>query len=613
MEIKTNTCNKLRKIMNGDSFVDKLTFISECLQNCQRAKASNVSIDIQGSQMSVRDDGCGCKNPEVVLTLDSSDWKSTDEGFGIGFMSIFAIPKLERVVIESCGWRIDLDIQKIKEGNLDYSVEMKNYIRGFKVTMYSDYFSENMRDIENRVVADSQYISNFNTYINGMLVNKKSLLDEYRVSKYGMTVNCPEYDGILEVSRWGGIKVYYESRFVCESYNLATGVAGIILLKKGKGLLREPDRKEFTRNAPYYKLVNTLKKHTHLLYVKYVNKFGMEDEQYIQSIACNLSEKEIEERLDFDSIMSDIAKISGYVKKKEESVDSLAIADADVKVDAGDTAIEATSVLEQISSTASDVMFNKQAFAEDNSSVSKQYVSEMLAQKEMVKENAEPKILKATGAATSVVNSKDTLKTLKRNLKVAFWVRASEADNYKNEIAEAKYYGIPVVVSKNVLYDSVFEKKCPHISSMDQYLKVNFARKNVGLKNSKEETFVSLLSPICVMYELPSNTFKIANLQSTVSFEKNGRVLYRNTNKTGIWGLSDKLNASIYLDRKMLNLKAFKIKKGRVSIHEYKCLMNAIDTISHELAHFVYGTQDNTLDHYEMQMKIQAEILKKYM
>ena len=612
MEIKTDTCNKLRKIMNGDSFVDKLTFISECLQNCQRAKAANVCIDIQDNQMSITDDGCGCRNPEAVLTLDLSDWKSTDEGFGIGFMSVFAIPELEKVIIESGNWRINLDIQKIKEGNLNYSVEeTTGHVQGFKVTMNSDYFSENACDIESRAVADSQYISNFNTYINGMLVDKKSVLDEYRISQYGISVNCPEYEGILEVSRWGGIKVYYENRFVCESYNLATGVAGIILLKKGKGLLREPDRKEFTRNISYYKLVNTLKKHAHALYVKYVDKFGMEDERYIQSIAYNLSEKEIEERLDLDNIMSDIARVSGYANKKDKNIEMLMM--TDIETDAGNVTAETVSVLEQISSTANNVMCNKQTFAEDNSSVSKQYVSKMLVDKEMPGKDAEPKNSKETKKTAPVINSKDVLKTLRRNLKVAFWVKVSEIDNYKSEIAEAEYYGIPVAVSKNALYDSVFKERCPHISNMDCYLRVNFVRKNVGLRNSKEETFISLLSPICAMYGLPVNTFKIANLQNVVVFEKNGRALYRNVNKDGVLGLSNKANASIYLDRKMLRLKAFKIKKGRISIQEYKCLMNAIDTISHELAHFVYGTQDNTLDHFKTQMQIQTEILKKYM
>lgn len=603
MEIKTNTTNKLQKIMNGESFSDELTFIGECLQNCQRSNAKNVYIDIVDDKMSFVDDGCGCKNPEVVLTLDSSEWKSTNEGFGIGFMSIFAIPGLTRLVIRSRDWIINLDVNEVRRGNLEYFIDKADYIDGFSVEMYSPYFINNESEISERLYSDAQYITKFNSYYNGSRIETKSILDDYTVRQYGLKINCPEFEGILEVSRWGGIKVYYENRFVCETYNLANGVAGVIILKKGKGLLREPDRKEFVRNSHFRKLVKTMDKYSNKLYKNYVDKYGLDNEAYISGIAQNLSEKEIEERLDLESVIAESAK----PKKEKKSVTILPEMDNVIEAPA-----EIPNTIQDMMLSVTESM-NRDSFSEENSVSTNNYVAAAERQIKVVP-TISPDISEKTKTPNSSIgnlNSKETLKEFNNNLKVAFWVNASDVETYKDDIAEAKYHGIPVVISKNMLYDHAFEKRCPHISEMSKYLQISFIKKNVCIKNSKEETFLTLLAPICNKYNIPINTFKIANLQRIVAFEKNGRVLYRDVTKDGILGLSSKANG-IYLDRRMLRLKDFSIKKGRVSIKEYKCLMNAVETISHELAHYLYGTQDNTIDHFKTQLMLQNEIIKLY-
>lgn len=46
--------------------------------------------------------------------------------------------------------------------------------------------------------------------------------------------------------------------------------------------------------------------------------------------------------------------------------------------------------------------------------------------------------------------------------------------------------------------------------------------------------------------------------------------------------------------------------------NELKCLMYNLDTITHELAHVLYKTTDNTKEHFLAQIKIQEQITKLY-
>jgi 6-pyruvoyl-tetrahydropterin synthase len=154
-----------------------------------------------------------------------------------------------------------------------------------------------------------------------------------------------------------------------------------------------------------------------------------------------------------------------------------------------------------------------------------------------------------------------------------------------------------------------------HISSINECLKEIIIKKNITLKTSKEEIFIKLLQPICEKYNLPLDTFKIANLEKITTFSIDGKVLYKESlkNKKGnikTYGLTDHIN--IYLDRTALELSKFNIHEGNVGLNEIKALMNTINTIAHELSHYLYNTTDNTVEHYNKEIKLQEEIIKLY-
>ena len=197
------------------------------------------------------------------------------------------------------------------------------------------------------------------------------------------------------------------------------------------------------------------------------------------------------------------------------------------------------------------------------------------------------------------------------------WVNAYELQQYEDLIARAEYCNVTIYVAKNVLYENAFRaRNIPHITQISEALTETIVKTDVCLKTQKEETFIALLAPICKHWNLPDNCFHIANLSTETSFVLDGKVVYRkkNRNKAGnimTYGLTD--HTYIYLDRMGLELKRFNIKPGNLGLNEIKAIAHNVNTIAHELAHLLYNTTDNTVEHYKAEIELQSQILNLYM
>lgn len=202
-------------------------------------------------------------------------------------------------------------------------------------------------------------------------------------------------------------------------------------------------------------------------------------------------------------------------------------------------------------------------------------------------------------------------------MKKSVWVKSAEYSKYKDFISKAKYKGLNVIIAKNLLYENALYKYgVIHISNLEDALVETIIKKDICLKNSKEEAFISLLSPICKKYNLPLNTFLIANLTIETVFIVEGDVQMRSKsfNKKDdiqIYALTDGVN--IYFDRTALMLHMFKIKSNNLGIWELKALMNSVNTIAHELSHYLYKTTDNTVEKYNHEINIQQDIISLYL
>lgn len=91
------------------------TSLQEVLQNCRRAKATNVEIKIapsgDGSKITIIDNGEGIENEDDILHLANSGWDPETQGLespaGMGFFSLCHLP--EGVTVSSQNWRTHIN------------------------------------------------------------------------------------------------------------------------------------------------------------------------------------------------------------------------------------------------------------------------------------------------------------------------------------------------------------------------------------------------------------------------------------------------------------------------------------------------------------------------
>lgn len=579
MQIKSNTLGKLKKIRNGFVFDDKLVFIKELLQNCQRSKCDTVHFTITENYLTISDNGCGCKRPESVFTLDLSDWDSTKEGYGIGFWSCLSIQNLNKIYVSSCNWKAIVDVNKLFETE-DLQVQLENqYLqKGYTVTLESSFFGLYLDEVI-EYIKESSKLLEFTTYINNVEVEKTTIFDDYHPRTY-----YKEYENSLfkakiciSNSSFNSLTLFYDRREVKKYAAICDYIEGVIEVKLNKITLKEPDRTSYIRDEKFYKVREKLTECAKDLYLSYIKEYGIENNDFSEGIMNFLNTSDYEKYLSLD-IDEMILSIQDTIEETEKD--------------------KTNKIEENIESIVESKTIERDEYVEEDNVHTNIYRVEPIIKYETSRE---------------LPNYKNTLKQLKKMM----WCKASEVEEYQKIIAEIQYCGIKVVTAKNILYENVFIKhNIPHITKINQCLKKTIIRKNVFIKNNKEELFIKLLEPIIQHYDLPYNIFKIANLETLTIFEVDGKVLYKNKaiNKKGIietYGVTD--HCYIYLDRTALNLSKFKLKEGNIGIHELKAIMNAVNTIAHELAHYLKNTTDNTTEHYNAEIKIQQEIIELYL
>ena len=108
VQVRINERGALR---NGRfAFTNKLTLVSELLQNARRAGATHVVIehDAATKRLIVDDDGCGVADFQRLLTFNESGWDEhtiqTEHAFGLGFSKCLYAAR--RVTVTSRGQRL---------------------------------------------------------------------------------------------------------------------------------------------------------------------------------------------------------------------------------------------------------------------------------------------------------------------------------------------------------------------------------------------------------------------------------------------------------------------------------------------------------------------------
>lgn len=591
MRIKSNTKNKIKKMLEGKIFDNPMIFITELLQNSYRAKAENIRISIDEDIIEFEDDGVGLKKPESLLTLDTSEWDSTNEGFGIGFWSVLGIPNVESVEILSKNHRIYLDVEKLNE-DLDVLVEKtEDYFDGFKVILKSNYFMTWEYSIIEEIQKEGRFIP-IDIFINDEPLKQEDLF--HKVSgEYTKVFNNRLFTAKLSVSEKSSSfpEIYYEYRLVDKCYHFQY-VSGVIHLKSGAVQLKEPDRKSIIYNDAFYSFRKKVLECIHNLYKDFVKDISEDIEKvdkYSDVINKYLTTKDFENFLyiDKDVIKVDLSSMKNN-ENKEELVENNNNSNEDDEISIEETALNSLDL------SNFEVNNNEDIHVVQN---------------------------KTNGVIKEVKNnSKMKLKDFIKKNQLSLWVNSNEIDKYSDFIGLAKYYGIEVLVSKNSLFENFFiSKSIPHIRELEDCITSEYKITNNNPKTKKEESFLMMLEPIRKEYNLPANTFKIGDIYNKVTININKKqkvnVLKNKINEINIYGVAN--GCSIVFDRRAMNLKKFNISLDKdnpiIGKNEMKCLLYNISTIAHELAHLLYKTTDNTDYHFKMEQKLISEIGQIYM
>lgn len=650
--ITSDTKGKLKKIVEGVVYSDPLVFVTELFQNSYRAKAKIISIEHYNDTLIFSDDGSGLRKPSNLLTLDYSAWDTTDEGYGIGFWSILAIPNLETVVVKSKNWVITINVSEMLRSDIPSATveECEEFYDGLSVELKSQYIDEHAAIIKNRVYEDGELME-FDVYYNNSIIDKKNLLEEVD-GVYTKEFHNRLFDAKFAINNYSFKypNLYYEKRLVGTFYGGNNYVSGVIEMKKKALNLREPDRRAYTHDEKcdaFSKKINQCVK-----------------ELYLDFLA-NTDQKVIDEYADAISEILDVSDYEKFLLVDDEIIiEKSSERDIEFAIEAVSKTVAFKSLVDYVSSLSNknqltffddsmsdndkrnvNLLLNKLADEDyvwvntgivdnDTSSWAGEVTEDIINNAEVIVIGGirfEKRLKKAvdledyaeddseSSSEISFTDRKTKIETVKlidkiKKYRRKVWIKASELDEYAELIAKAEYYKVKVLTAKNMLFENVFLKhNIPHISELKNGLKKTCIKKNVALKTGKEENFISLLHPICQYYKLPYNTFRIANLSviiETILDEKviDREVVENRKDDINIYGICE--DDIVYLDRRALGLNRFSITCERFGINEFKAVCANLTTIAHELAHLLYGTEDNTVEHYKVSIQLEEEICR---
>jgi len=566
VEIRSNILGDIAKIRKGVVFKEYATVIDELLQNCQRAQAKNVWVTVEDDKLIVEDDGRGCPDPQVVFEKNSTAWGNEDEAFGEGFFSVFLLA--DKLVVESCDWRLVIDVLKIFEtGNLRFDVEkVDEYRNGFRVVITGERVAERAWALRHEARMLGK-IAPYNLVLDGTEVEKEALLEIN--AEFSRRFVNDIYEAVLAPAQgYSFIQTFYENRPVKEHY--ADSVSGKLHFRKGMITLKAPDRKEFIWDEKKTKFEQQLRRDIQQMYREFIMQATDEEiDRYANAISEYLDVTDYLGLLIVDEGLFDFLR---YMKKDEEN-------EVDEK---------AENQVKQAAET-----FNKLV------------ESMRLTDVELKEKEEGEKPRRRTGPKLVDVVKKD---------KRLVWVRASEVDELKLDIRSAEYYGFRVIVARNRLYEKAFENLgVLHVKQLDEDVQKQYVKEKVGPRTKKEERLLNLLDRIEKHFELPDGTITFANLELRMVFTVNGENVETETKKVN--GMCDREARKIYLDRGLVDWAEYRAQEPdypNVTVHDYRVLMQVMQTVAHELAHLLFLTEDNSKEHSDAEKQIYGEIVRLY-
>lgn len=662
--IQSDVKGRLKKIREGLVYSKRAVFVRELVQNSFRSfnemkdeirtERNKIWITIDGEEFTIRDNAKGCADHEELLTLDRSGFGI---GFGEGFTSIYMVAdefRTETAGYDKKGnpfsWSAYLNIQQALDNpkataedlNAEIVKDEEGLEKGFFVYLKGTRIEEYYYEIIEEIKELCTYIPDIDIYLNGNMIEKENLFDTIENGPYTIIdVNNKDnrlYEGKITLTHsyfQTGIKVYFEHRFVQELH--INGAKGIIQLKEKAVNLRSPDRTEIIHDKKRKRLLNRLEAEVKSLLKRLVANGKREEiDNYAKIIQEYLSVKEYINYLEIDSSV-----LSEEIEKELKQIDKMEYQPLEKKnaaefyemIDHYNHSIgqnqgnmdksgeyEQNEILEQVQVAAS--VFEKavgmenyqSSYAEEQMEIVEHQMEESPKESSVdtVRRIQDRNFSSAMGVKPAELIKKEQLqgmniKDIKKKKNIV-WCSKDEEEKYKSFITEFEYKNVFTFVSPHVLYDNALRHLgIPHVSEYDNCLVEDYLVTRTGAKTKKEERATELLSRLEKFLSI-SETFFISDIQCKRRVELNGKKIFQE--KVSVGGYEQ--YGYIHLNRKSLyfgKISGADIGKKKNGIHDVKFYITNARLISHELAHKLFDTKDNTKEHFEREGDICEKIL----
>lgn len=573
VEVRSNIAGDIAKIRKGVVFKEYATVIDELLQNCQRAKAKNIRIEVLDNRLVIEDDGVGCADPQALFEKNTSAWLNEDEAFGEGFFSVFMLA--DKLKVRSHDWELKVDVLDMLETKNMFIdvVDGLEFHDGFRVEIEGKAVSDKCWELRHEVRQIAPFMAQ-RVVMNDDELEKIDLLS--KTSPRDVLVDNELFSAVLTPSAgYSTIRYYYEGRPVRDEY--VNGASGKVLIKKGQVTLKAPDRKEFIYDDKRRALVDKIEHEIRNMY-----------REFIQTA----TDEELDE---FENPISDYLEVEEYAKVLTVSEKLFKVKDDEENQD--QTEVNTDYVQNELEELGKKIALVPKwvdlavLLETQNEKVSTPYESE---------------------GTTRTRRQEGLLERLFKKHKKVLYVPTGKVEAYEKDIRLAEYNGFSIVYAKNRLYEKAFEfYGVSSIADFNSLIEEEYVIKKDEPRSKKELRFLALMKRVEQFYGMKENSIKLANLNKIMKLKKTGEVL----STEEVRGLCDTLNGFVYIDRDIVKFPEYRAQEPdypTVTSHDYKVLLRVQQTLAHELAHLLYGYVDNTLEHSQAMSKISYELAELF-
>ncbi|WP_145413485.1 hypothetical protein [Paenibacillus xylanexedens] len=601
VQVRVNVINQL-KLLRQSTFKDKLSFLDEDIQNAQRAKATEVMIEIDqfNRKVTIENNGQKLTNPQALFSIAESEWdediQKSESPFGMGFFSNITVS--DHIEVFSGNRHIIFNVKEMIQSNkTDIEVnEIDNTYEGFKLVLNNFDFKEVPSSlIRERVELLGKYIHELDIYCNGVLQPKKNLTDTDG-SIFSSVIKTDNIQGWIALNSGFGdnLKVFYKGRLVTK-LDSHYYIKGDLHINDKTLNLTSPDRKDIVRDDKYYAFLNEVTNHIkELANESFLNGKQRNIDEYIDAIAWNADKEKLKSETSFlvfdteDRNDSEYLENIALAKRKNPKIKSVNQYEAFIKSEAA----------RQSESNHKEIEFTQEV---KTKAPEAEGIKTWSGSEGSVGGYSEPEI-----DENKIEERKG--QQIDFNSEPVFWLSFDQIVEQEKKFKIAHHYKLKVIVSRNKLENTILEtlgkeKNIVHISELTESTLIKAFISNTEL-SKKESRALMLLDMLSRMIGFNRNVFAIGDvmvikqteitaLQHTIEkIEDDFVVAY------------DYLINKVYIDRAAIDdSKLIESTDEILNINDYKFILSNLKEIVRSVNLMNFGNLEKPNDLYERIIK----------